>query len=190
MPAPSCRQRRPRLKGRTSRSKKISEVVHLIQSVANQTNLLALNATIEAARAGEAGRGFSVVASEVKGLASQTGQATTEIAQQIEAVQRLTQEAVGSIREITATLDETKRMSAEIAAAVEQQSSATRNISLNVQDASSGTQSLSSNMRNVSAAISETARIANAVQTAAGELNQRSQELERGIETFLRSVAE
>ena len=75
-------------------------------------------------------------------------------------------------------------------AAVEQQSSATRNISLNVQDASSGTQSLSSNTRNVSAAISETVRIANAVQTAAGELNQRSQELERGIETFLRSVAE
>jgi methyl-accepting chemotaxis protein len=178
------------IEGLHAAAQKISEVVDLIQSVANQTNLLALNATIEAARAGEAGRGFSVVASEVKSLASQTGRATTEIAQQIEAVQRLTQEAVGSIREITATLDETRRMSAEIAAAVEQQSSATRNISLNVQDASSGTEILSTNMRNVSAAISETARIANAVQTAAGELNHRSQELERGIETFLRSVAE
>jgi len=178
------------IEGLHAAAQKISEVVDLIQSVANQTNLLALNATIEAARAGDAGRGFSVVASEVKSLASQTGRATTEIAQQIEAVQRLTQESVGSIREITATLDETKRMSAEIATAVEQQSFATRNISLNVQDASSGTQSLSSNISNVSAAISETARIANAVQTAAGELNQRSQELERGIETFLRSVAE
>src|SRR5262245_22127317 len=178
------------IEGLHAAAQKINEVVDLIQSVANQTNLLALNATIEAARAGEAGRGFSVVASEVKSLASQTGRATTEIAQQIETVQRLTQEAVGSIREITATLDETKRMSAEIAAAVEQQSSATRSISLNVQDASSGTQSLSSNMRNVSTAISETARIAHAVQTAAGELNRRSQEMERGIEAFLRSVAE
>src|SRR4029453_335013 len=109
--------------------------------------------------------------------------------EQIEAVQRLTKEAVGSIREITATLDETKRMSAEIAAALETQSPATGNLPLNVQDASSGTQSLSTNMRNVSAAISETARIANAVQTAAGELNHRSQDLERGIETFLNSVA-
>jgi methyl-accepting chemotaxis protein len=178
------------IEGLNAAAQKISEVVDLIQKVANQTNLLALNATIEAARAGEAGRGFSVVASEVKDLASQTGSATKEIAQQIESVQRLTQEAVGSIREITGTLDEIKSMSTEIASAVEQQSAATRNISANVQDASSGTQSLSSNMKNVSVAISETARIAGAVQTAASELNHRSQELERGIETFLRSVAE
>ncbi|MCK7610961.1 methyl-accepting chemotaxis protein [Roseibium sp. CAU 1639] len=64
----------------------ISEFLSVIQSIADQTNLLALNATIEAARAGEAGRGFAVVASEVKTLASQTGKATEDIAQRIEAL--------------------------------------------------------------------------------------------------------
>src|SRR5207247_6505026 len=81
-------------------SAEIGKVVSLIQAIAEQTNLLALNATIEAARAGEAGRGFAVVAQEVKSLAGQTAKATSEIADQIAAIQASTKSAVAAVREI------------------------------------------------------------------------------------------
>jgi len=177
------------IEGLHAAAQKISQVVSLIQTVAAQTNLLALNATIEAARAGEAGRGFSVVATEVKGLAAQTGHATKEISEQIAAVQSLTQEAVDSIRQIAATLEEVNIGSSEIAVAVEQQSASAREILRNVQDASSRTIQLSSNMESVSTAIGETARIAGAVKDAAAQVSARSKDLEQAVDGFLRSVA-
>ena len=88
---------------------RIGDVVELINTIAGQTNLPALNATIEAARAGEAGRGFAVVASEVKALAEQTAKATGEIGQQISSIQAATQESVGAIREISGTIEGSRR---------------------------------------------------------------------------------
>jgi methyl-accepting chemotaxis protein len=83
---------------------RIDDVIKIITAIAGQTNLLALNATIEAARAGEAGRGFSVVAQEVKALAAQTSKATDEIKAQIAAMQTATQESVVDIKAIGTTI--------------------------------------------------------------------------------------
>jgi methyl-accepting chemotaxis protein len=95
-------------------SRKIGDVVSLINQIANQTNLLALNATIEAARAGEAGKGFAVVASEVKTLAGQSSKATDEIAAQVADVQRVAEETAESIRTISSVITHVATIAASI----------------------------------------------------------------------------
>src|SRR3546814_19861251 len=89
-----------RIQALAATAQQIGDVITLIQDIAEQTNLLALNATIEAARAGEAGKGFAVVASEVKSLASQTARATEEIRSQIEEIQSASREAGETIKTI------------------------------------------------------------------------------------------
>ena len=107
---------------------RIGVVVKLINDVATQTNLLALNATIEAARAGDAGKGFSVVANEVKSLAKQTASATEDIAAQISSVQHEAKLAVAAITSIQRTTQDVREVTADIASAVVQQDSATKEI--------------------------------------------------------------
>ena len=104
---------------------KIGSVVGLISDIAEQTNLLALNATIEAARAGEAGRGFSVVASEVKSLATQTAKATDEIGHQIALIQETTRRAVNDIDETGKTIADIAKLAETVASSVDQQASST-----------------------------------------------------------------
>jgi methyl-accepting chemotaxis protein len=137
-------------------AERIGEVVRLIGDIAGQTNLLALNATIEAARAGEAGKGFAVVASEVKSLAGQTAKATEEISRQIAEMQAATTHAVGAIRNIATTVDQSSEIAAAIAAAVEEQGAATREIARNVNEAASGTTEMSRQTEGVSVGVSET----------------------------------
>ncbi len=100
---------------------RVSGFADLIRNIASQTNLLALNATIEAARAGDSGRGFSVVASEVKALAKQTGDAAAEITAQVEAVESLMREAQAITGRIGDALRQISERASEVSSAVQQQ---------------------------------------------------------------------
>ena len=169
-------------------AQRIGDVVGLITGIAGQTNLLALNATIEAARAGEAGKGFAVVASEVKGLATQTAQATEEIAQQIRHIQASTTDAVDAIRGIVTTIEEVSAIATTIASAVEEQGSATSEIARNVQRTAANTENVTSTIASVNEAATDTGAAANQVLGAAEGLSRQAEMLTGEVRSFVDEV--
>jgi methyl-accepting chemotaxis protein len=176
--------------GLSNAARSIGEVVVMIGEIAGQTNLLALNATIEAARAGEAGKGFAVVANEVKHLATQTAKATSQITEQVGAVQSATDQAVVAIQSIGRIIERINQVSAAIAAAVEEQDATTRDIARNVQEAAQGTRDVSQHVADVTNEANDTGTNAGRVLDAVQALTEQSKSLNKSVQRFLAGVAE
>lgn len=174
--------------GLISATKKIDDVVTIIQDIASQTNLLALNATIEAARAGEAGKGFAVVANEVKNLATQTASSTEQIAEQVSSVQMVSSQVVSAISKICQTIQRVSEMSNSVTSHVAAQGNVTEEISSNIAEAAQGTKEVTINISNVSQGASETGQSAHQLLDAAKDIARQSTLLRSQVENFLGSI--
>ncbi|MEV6601103.1 methyl-accepting chemotaxis protein [Actinoplanes sp. NPDC051346] len=165
-------------------SMEIGNVVKVITAIAEQTNLLALNATIEAARAGEAGKGFAVVASEVKDLAQETAKATEDIGRRVAAIQSDTSGAVSAIEEISEIIARISDFQTTIASAVEEQSVTTNEMSRNVAEAATAGGQVASTITDVAHSVQLTTVGVGEADRAASQLADMSVDLRRIVERF------
>lgn len=167
---------------------KIGDVTQLITDIAEQTNLLALNATIEAARAGEAGKGFAVVASEVKALAEQTAKATDEISSQIGEMQSAAKFSISTAQSAVSMVKEIASQAEAVAVAAEQQNMATDEIAHSVSEAASGTSEVSESIIRVSESAGKTGEAATEMRALVNNMQERMQTLRGSMSDFLETV--
>lgn len=174
-----------------SRSDQIGEIVGTIEDIADQTNLLALNAAIEAARAGEQGRGFAVVADEVRALAERTTRATREIGEMIKAIQSETKGAVIAMEEGVVEVGKGSEKAASSGRALEQileqinaVTAQVHQVATAAEEQTATTSEISNNMQQITEVVSQTSRGAQESAVAANQLSGLAEELRKIVGQF------
>ncbi len=174
-----------------SSADQIGEIINVIEDIADQTNLLALNAAIEAARAGEQGRGFAVVADEVRKLAERTGKATGEISDMIKTVQHQTGDAVNSmeqaIKQVSVgqeLVDQAGRSLGEIVAMSEQVMHVVKEMAAGAGEQSVAAEEISGNVQQIATVIKDSVKGAEKEAAAAEELNRQAESMNKMVEAF------
>ncbi|MEL7445290.1 MAG: methyl-accepting chemotaxis protein, partial [Pseudomonadota bacterium] len=173
----------------TTKSASIQSIAQMIQSITEQTSILALNARIEAARAGEAGRGFSVVASAIKGLSEQTAKATEEIVAHLGGIEEASSRAMQSNRSMLETFSNTRDVTEEVCRRVAEQTGTVTRIAASVDEtavsasaSSEAIESIQKLARGIAAELSSNAGVAS-------ELNALIRDIHASAEQFLHSLA-
>jgi methyl-accepting chemotaxis protein len=176
------------VRGLAEATDRIGGIVELIRNIAGQTNMLALNATIEAARAGDAGRGFAIVAQEVKSLADATARATAEIGAQVAGIQDATQHVTAFIASIASTTRQVSSIAVAVEDAVAEQAQVTQEIARRIREASNGTNEVTSNIVGATRSAASSSQAAKELLQSATDLTSQAGVLSKHVEDLMCTI--